>query len=762
MNFRYLLLASATAIISQPAFAQTPADAAYGDIIVTAQKREQSINDIPLSITALSADQLANRRIDSAADLTRSVAGFNFADTGVNAPVYSLRGVGYFDYSLAAAPAVSVYMDEVALPYAAMTQGAAFDLERVEVLRGPQGTLFGQNATGGLINYIAKKPTDHFSAGASVGYGRFNRVDAGGYVSGPLGPTLKARLAVQTTQMDDWQYSYTRADTNGSINRTNGRLLLDWEATPDLKVSLNFNGYIDKSDPSATQVIAITPLTPARVLPAVATYPLAPQNARAADWSNTVHPYRDDKFWQASGRIDLNVGADMTLTSISAYSKLDTDDYIDRDGMDNDNSQYALKGQIKSFSQELRLSGKAGILNYVFGGTYSDSHTLENQTVNIATASNVQSVFGIKFSDASNRIKNDVTTWALFASGDWALADRLSLTTGIRYTKTKLDFVGCANATEPSAIAALGAISAYYRNLNSLPPVPYMTDQGCITLNNEFLAQEPRETLKEDNVSWRVALNYKVDDNVHLYSSVSRGFKAGNSITVAGSSVNQYVPVKQEELTSYEVGFKARLLDRRMQLNGSAFYYDYKNKQARSKTLDVVFGPLQALVNIPKSHAWGAELEMQLRPVDGFTISTGLAYLDTKIDNWSTGYDALGVQRDLAGHPFSFAPKWQANADVDYEYSIGESMKAFVGAGMTYHSSASADFNSGPLFAIDPYTLIDARLGLKDTKNGWRVSVWGKNLFNKYHWDSVIRVQDTVVRTPAMPATYGITLGFDM
>src|SRR5690606_31864800 len=198
------------------------------EVIVTAQKREQSINDIPLAITALSGEQLRDRGIETAADLSRIVAGFTYADTGVNAPVYSLRGVGYFDYSLAAAPAVSVYLDEVALPYAAMTQGTAIDIERVEVLRGPQGTLFGQNATGGLVNYIARTPTDSFEAGVEAGYSRFNRRDLEGYLSGPLGANTRGRIAFQTQDSDEWQSSYTRDDSNGALDQTSARAMLDW------------------------------------------------------------------------------------------------------------------------------------------------------------------------------------------------------------------------------------------------------------------------------------------------------------------------------------------------------------------------------------------------------------------------------------------------------------------------------------------------------------------------------------------------------
>jgi iron complex outermembrane recepter protein len=222
---RCQLLASA-ALVCSPAFAQDApaatsapsASEAVGadEIIVTAQKRSERLMDVPLSISASTGDTLKQHGISSPGDLQKVVPGFTYAESAYGAPIFTIRGIGFYDEAIAIAPTVSVYVDQVPVPFSRMAEGTALDLERVEVLKGPQGTLFGQNSTGGAINYIAAKPTDTFHAGADISYARFNSVDAQGYVSGPLADGLTARIAGQYQRSDDWQKSVTSDRTLGS------------------------------------------------------------------------------------------------------------------------------------------------------------------------------------------------------------------------------------------------------------------------------------------------------------------------------------------------------------------------------------------------------------------------------------------------------------------------------------------------------------------------------------------------------------------
>lgn len=212
-------LALATAAQAQDATAALPQDdAQIGDIIVTAQKREQSINNVGMSINAASADTLAQRGVSNPEDLVKVVPGLVVTPSLIQTPVYTIRGIGFYDSTLASSPAVTVYVDEVPLVSPLMTLGASLDLERVEVLKGPQGTLFNQNSTGGAINYIAAKPTENLEAGGTFSLERFGKVDATGFVSGPITSNLRARLSGRTVQGGEWQYSLTRPGTSLAIS----------------------------------------------------------------------------------------------------------------------------------------------------------------------------------------------------------------------------------------------------------------------------------------------------------------------------------------------------------------------------------------------------------------------------------------------------------------------------------------------------------------------------------------------------------------
>ncbi|MFZ2994873.1 TonB-dependent receptor [Sphingobium sp.] len=732
--------------------------ATIDEIVVTAQKRSQSINDVPLSITAASGLQLTQQGITDVQGLVKISPGFNAIDSGYGTPIYFLRGVGFFDSTLAAKPTVGVYIDEVPIPFSIMSSGASFDLERVEILKGPQGTLFGSNATGGAINYIAAKPTVSPEAGISLGYGRFNRFHAEGFVSGPLSDTLSGRLSVRHEGGSDWQRSYTRDATLGQRDFTQARAQMLWKPDASLRVSLTVNANKDNSDTQAAQLVVPFQQSTGYFDPRLVVYPSAPSNDRAADWGNTNPLRKDNWMVQTSGRIEYDVSNDITFTSISSYSRFKEDYGQDSDGTALQLTDLRIKGTIRSFSQEARMSGK--FMNrgsWVVGGNYENSraHELVNQYLKDQSSGHAFDRLGLP--PISNVPQDSLTrykSWALFGDTSVPVTSTLTLSGGARYTKTTVNFSACNKNSDNGSYGRGFEISF------NLPPGTIGPD-SCVTLGPGNVPTRFDGKLPEDNVSWRGAVEWKPARGQLLYASVSRGFKAGSYSTLPASYINQYAPVTQEQVTAYEVGFKSALFQRLLQLNGAVFYYDYTDKQLKGRAIVPIFGPLEALVNIPKSRIWGAEIQYTVNPMDGLRLTGGATYISTKVTGSFNNYTAFGRLVDFKDRAFPFTPKWQINSDAEYRWHASDALEAYVGTSYTFRSSTNGDFVPDPRLAIDSYGLLDLRAGIEKPSAGWRLGLFGTNVTNKYYWSTAVRRGDAVIRFAGMPVTYGVNFAIN-
>lgn len=766
---RALFLGGALSIASAPAaYAQAPAaeaaDAVDGiqEIIVTAQKREESNSKVGLSIVAVSGEALQQRNVNNADDLGRIVPGFTYANSAFNVPVYSIRGVGFNDNALSASPTVSVYMDQVSLPYTAMTQGVALDVERLEVLKGPQGTLFGQNSTAGAINFIARKPTDRLEAGGLISFGRFNYGKVEGYVSGPLGETVRARLAASREFSGDWQKSQTRNDTLGDSNRGAARLLVDWDATSDLKFTLNANGWFDKSDSQGGQLVAVEfgNANPANQLAIVRNAPIAPRKLRLAEWTPGQDYEGDNWFYQLSLRADWDFGETATLTSITAYNRFRTRGYSDIDAIDSQNGEVGFDGSIKAFNQELRLAGEAGALRWMVGGSYADDKVRDDQpTLAFGSSSGAQNLVGVHTLFSSVNTNQNIKTKAAFGNAEFQVMDTVKLLGGVRYTKESRDFSGCSKDRGDGFYAlAFSRLQAIFSG-GRAPTNPFVVG-GCVTLGPPplFSPGVQSGSLDEDNVSWNAGVNFTPVEGSLLYGRISQGYKSGSFPTLAYTLNEQVKPVTQEKVLAYEAGFKTTLLDRRLRVEGAVFYYDYTDKQLKGKRVFVPFGPLNSLQNIPKSWVKGAELSITAQPTRGVTLNGAVTYLKTKITEF-TGFDPGGVRRDLSGSPFNFSPKWQMQGGAQYDWDLTGDLSASVGADVIRRSSTTGVIGGNdPRFAMPSYTLVDLRASVGAADSRWRLSIWGKNVTNEFYLTNALRDVDTIVRFTGRPATYGATL----
>ncbi len=757
-------------IQSQQSPIATEADTlSSGDIVVTAQKREQAINKIGLSITAQTGDQLLQQNIRSTADLVKVVPGFTFEGAVGQAPIYSIRGVGFHDISLASGQTVAVYTDEVPIPFGYETVGADFDLARVEVLKGPQGTIFGQNSTGGAINYVLAKPTSDMQAGLDVTYGRFNQSDVSAFVSGPLTDTLRARVAIRSIQGSGWQRRYgpvpvgsVRDNSLGKLDQFAGRVILEWRPVDALTATLNVNTRLDRSELTAPQLTKLVPSSAANPLsPEVVAFPLAPANSRAAAWQPGLDFGQDNRWKEATLRLEYDTGP-VVLTSISAYQDYRRDaPPREVDGTPYDVLRYGYIGTAKTFYQELRGTGDfGGVGNWILGANYEHDKTLDLfRSINPLATSRI--LFGLPNLVSESFSRNKISTGGVYGNVEYPVLSNVTLLAGVRYTKADRDAQGC------SQDAGNGTLAAIFERIQGnffaagvkKTPVQAIPAGGCVTLDANFNPSLFRGSLNEDNISWRGGVNWTVAPNNLIYLNVSRGYKSGSFPIVAATSAVQYTPVPQEELTSYEVGVKSRVTPT-LQFTVAGFYYDYVDKQINGTFIDPTFGRLTRLVTIPKSRVLGLEATADWRPFTGLSITPGVSYVRSLIQGTFVNFDPLGQARSFVGEDFPYAPRWQANGAAQYSWPVSDRMNAFVGGNIAYQSSTNGAFGELRDFRLKPYTLVDLRAGVELESGKYRFSVWGTNVFNTYYWNQAGRSFDVEFRQAGMPARYGATFSF--
>ena len=767
------------------------------EVVVTAQKRSERDIDVPLAITSASGVQLAALGIDTPADLATITPGFTYRPSAYGNPVYTIRGVGFFEESYGISPDVSVYVDQVPLPYSAETQGASFDVERVEVLKGPQGTLFGQNVTGGAINYIANKPTAKFSTGIEADYGNYSASKLYGYISGPIADTLKARLALEHDGRGNWQKTYTSLDPAGfAVPDTSnpfklgqqdiwkGRLLIDWEPSDAVSFEANLNAWSDRSDDQALQYLGYSPITPGaggdiRLTPYLLSYPVAPQNARYAAWDPNHSLRRNDHFYQASLSANTRLNDQVTLTSITAYSHFKAREPVDQDGTQYTDLFIVNSGQITSITEELRLAGAlaSGQLRWMAGGNYEHDHTFDHQLFNFSGGGtndvfNAPPIPGLigggqsyYYTGGIQHLDQKVNTGGLFGSLDYQPVDAVTLYASSRYTITRRHGSACLNDNGDGTFSRAFSVVANLAELiktgtsadNQIPPGACFTESAVTGIP---VASVERD-LDEHNVSWRLGGEWKPGPDWMLYANVTKGFKSGTFANITLVTDSQETPVPQESVVNYEVGFKAAVLNRSVVASGALFHMNYQNKQLAGSVLTPPFGYLPTIISIPTSTVDGGELDLTWRMFSALTVRTGVSYLDSKVTSHVFQPDVhYGSPNliDLHGQAFPGTSKWQGNFDADYGIPVSDNWTGFLGASVYLQSKARSHFSTPDLDVVPGYGLLNVRAGFEAHDGAFRVELWGRNVTNKFYVLTVSNIQDAIVRSVGMPATYGISM----
>ena len=742
-------------------------------IVITATKRRENIQSVPLAVTALSGDKLARNGINETSELVQAVPGLTYAKSGTNTPIYSLRGVGFNTRNLSATSPVGLYVNEASYAYPYMGGGPIFDINRVEVLKGPQGTLFGRNTTGGLINFITTRPGPEREARVELGLGNYGTAEVQGEAGGPLSDTLRLRVALRGEERTrGWQKSVSRPDDRlGKKSLWGARASLDWRPGPIIS-ELTVNYWRNKSDTQAVQPIALRADQPFFLPPGINSAILTRPDANDADWDKETGDKPDfeahDRFIGISERLTIPLGARDSIVSLTAYNHLGRDDLNDLDGTAYEFNAFHSVSKISSFSQEIRLTGDRPRLKYIFGGYYASDHITDKEIGFVDDATTIlalrylsslipQSTYSPEqiatgFRNFFDKSEQKNVTISAFGNIQYQLSDRLELAVGGRYARDKLSYAGCS----------------YDYNGNTAPiwntAIAFLTGATDFVGINECLTYKPgyaerntpqfKSQLKENNFSFRTSLKYQLGRAL-LYGSVSRGFKNGAYPLIPANLDTQLTPARQERLTAYELGVKATLMAGRLKLRSNLFYYDYVDKQTYGAIPDPVFITLNRIINVPKSRVYGAEAEAEWRVTSHLSVDVAATVLKSKILEYD-GFDLAGQPVDFSGREFTFTPKLQASGSINWDKPISPSLGISVSALMSYQSKSFGDLENSAPYKVRGYSLVNADISLYRLDDTWRWSVWANNLFDKYYWTYSGYERETIYRVAGMPRTFGL------
>jgi iron complex outermembrane receptor protein len=702
-----------------------PARAEIETVTVTAEKTEENILNVGINVTSLSAEDIRTSRIDTPMDLQGQIPN---VDIKTNIPgaqqIITIRGVGLDDFSSTNNSSVGVYVDDVFLASFAEMDFNFFDLGRVEVLKGPQGTLYGRNSTAGAINVISAKPAlDGVSGRLAAGYGNFQTFQVDGMLNVPAGETFALRFAGRyINQGEGYWFSRVLGRDLGRQDILLGRAEALWQPNSDLSVLFKLEAERSNSEIGVGKFFGTISTTPAGC-PDFADpshcinfhgYTDTTPDVFEGDW-NHLAPYKIGR-WNATLHIDEDFGW-ATLTSVTGAINFKRRFYIDADAGPTSDAEFDQNDAVLQYSEELRLAGNANIADWLVGAYYSWDR------VHSYTPGTLVDFIGLDTFIESLQKTNSA---ALFGQAKWHLTDEINLTTGLRYTYEDRSYVGGTDFVVPG--------------LGFHIPLTHQDDK-----------------IFSRNLSFRLGLDWKPDEDRLFYVSLSQATKSGgffNGITTVNEAL---APYKPETLTDLEGGMKATLADGALFLDGSLFYYDYHNLQAQTFT-NVGAVSLIKLSNIRHASVYGIDLALTWEATDDLSFKGGLGLLHTRLGSFPFAGPG-GTFNEPAGNKLPDAPDVSFNAGMRYQHAVFGEHIAALQLETHYGSSVFKEaLNTPYLFGGANWT-IDGRASLATSDNAWELAFWVKNLFDEKH---VVQATDDGIgmgyRVFSAPRTFGITL----
>lgn len=754
------------------------------EVVVTARKRAESLQDVPMAVSAFSTTQLQDAQISGIEDLERMTPNITLTETsglqGGSVAIF-VRGIGN---DPGFSQGVGIYVDDVYMNRSTGSLLEVYDAERIEVLKGPQGNLYGRNTIGGAIKYISKEPSEEVMGSVEATVGEFNALTLKGDISGPIiGDTLLGSFGALYSERDGIQTNTFNGDEYRSKDVSAFRGSLIWNASDTVRVKLAADYNIDESDMVIANRVGVNAsalgqgsffLTSANGLYGAGTgvYQTPTDISLPADIDDISTTEGDllDQFEIESTTIALTVNWDFSdewsFKSVTARRTTDHIQPFDFDGSEQQFIHTINDRKFEDLSQEFQLTYSSDSINAVMGLYYLDGDTEfdQNETTQYARLL----VTSEQYKNTTRDDRSDVSQ-SIYGSVDWNINDEWQLTVGGRYTMDEKEETQEADITQTFFAVSLSN--------TFLPSAILPGQEATVAASPNFFGwatpftsaltvNRPEDTYAKadwNEFSPSIKLTWFAGDDLMLYTGMSSGFKSGGFQRQSGFST-EFEP---ETVDSYTIGMKTTLLDGSLRLNGEIFYNDYQDKQLATLTLtgaDLV----EQVGNVGELETSGAELELTWLPkIDGLTVGLNVGYLDYDVKEYSS-FDDDGNAINLGDTTaIGFSPDWTVQTRVSYDFDIGDMGSMMIGADVSYRSES---YTNSPIDLTNPssdvqvqeeHAIVNAIASFRTADDRWRIALQGKNLEDKR---VVVNTFDlTVFQTAGynMPRTWALTVGYE-
>ncbi|MEH6549778.1 MAG: TonB-dependent receptor [Pseudomonadales bacterium] len=737
------------------------------EVVVTAQKREQSLQDVGISITAFTGDDVRKLGWEQPVDLASQTPGLSIGNAlGSSNPAITIRGVGINDFNVNTNPGVAVYVDEVYQPVPATLSFGLFDLTRVEVLKGPQGTLYGRNATGGAVSFYTERPTEEFEAYIKADIGNYEYTNLEGAISGGSDRVQGRLSGIWTEQGEGHQDVFAvtgdpfvpgngvKVGDHGKVDRYSVRGQIQVDFTDSFSGLINVTKGKDKSDSQIASFVDEDTL-------------LANQAYYYTYWGGpTCHncvllddpdngPQVDMESTATNLYLDWDLGF-ATLNSVTGY--LDMDHEIENDfaATELPVQDIVYGGNVEQISQELRLSSNEGeLVDWIVGLYYSKTEqeyeAATDQTLGLGFLTYLYgfNLLGEPVGSAT-QAEQTQTSLGAFVHTEWHLTDKWKLTAAGRVSEDSLDYDAQVVDLFTTSLSDQ-PVSDLFNLFLGPDPITGLRTGGLIAANSD-------KDNTENSFSWKLGLDYAPTDDMLFYGSLSTGFKNHGFYGGLGPLSSQYVAYKPEEILSGELGFKSTLADGALQINGALYSYVLDNPQVIVSE-DIGIGtPNDVLWNVKESKGWGIEMDASWVPTDSLLLRAGLSYLDSEMSDVSVTGKNLFFPL-IEGAPSSYSPEWTFNGMARYDIPVSNNLNVYLQSDFDYRDDAQS-FAGRDNTTIESRTLINARIGLEQVDGSWEVAIWGKNLTDEEWSGYTFQILGPMEMHQA-PRTYGVSLTYN-